>query len=414
MVHHDTTQLRRERLVTRPFVTLALAELAYFTADGVAVYTLPVYVTGPLGSDAAGAGLAFGAFAVVALVCRPFAGRLADTRGRRPVMVAGALLCALGMALTPLAGTLVAVVALRLLLGVAEACLFVAAVAALVDLAPPSRIGEAMSYNSLGLYLGLTAGPPLGELLVRSAGFVAAWSGAAVLAATSAVLVLGIGETRPAGAPAAGEAHLIHRPSIPVGLVFLASTVAMGAFLAFAALHADAVGLANASLPLLTYGAMVVAVRVAFARVPDRLPPLALGGAAVLTMAGGLTVLTTWASPAGTILGAAVMGLGIAFSTPALFAAIFARAGAGERGAASATASAFLDLGIGGGPILLGAVAQAFTIQAAFGAAAWVALLGAMWALVLRARENSPSRAGVAESPPPDQGFDARGGRIMR
>ena len=66
--------------------------------------------------------------------------------------------------------TLPAVVALRLVLGVAEAAFFVASIAALADLAPPSRIGEALSYNSLGLYLGLALGPPLGEVLVRTAG----------------------------------------------------------------------------------------------------------------------------------------------------------------------------------------------------------------------------------------------------
>ena len=54
-----------------------------------------------------------------------------------------------------------AVVALRLLLGVAEAAFMVAAFAAVADLAPASRMGEAISYNSLGLYLGLALGPPL-------------------------------------------------------------------------------------------------------------------------------------------------------------------------------------------------------------------------------------------------------------
>ncbi len=64
---------------TPAFVRLALADLAYFTAAGVAIYALPLYVTGPLGSDKAGAGLAFGAFAITALVLRPIAGRLSDT-----------------------------------------------------------------------------------------------------------------------------------------------------------------------------------------------------------------------------------------------------------------------------------------------------------------------------------------------
>ena len=50
-------------LLTPAFLMLAVADLAYFTAAGVAIFALPLYVTGPLGSDEAGAGLAFGAFA---------------------------------------------------------------------------------------------------------------------------------------------------------------------------------------------------------------------------------------------------------------------------------------------------------------------------------------------------------------
>ena len=82
------------RLFTPAFVLLGVADLAYFTAVGITIHGLPLYVTGPIGSDEAGAGLAFGAFGVTALLCRPFAGRLSDVRGRRPLMLFGALLCA--------------------------------------------------------------------------------------------------------------------------------------------------------------------------------------------------------------------------------------------------------------------------------------------------------------------------------
>src|SRR5690606_18746201 len=97
------------------------------------------------------------------------------------LLVGGALLGAVLMFLTAFAQTLPAIVVLRLGIGVAEAAFFVASFAALADLAPPSRMGEALSYNSLGLYLGLSIGPPLGELLVASSGYTAAWYGAAVL-----------------------------------------------------------------------------------------------------------------------------------------------------------------------------------------------------------------------------------------
>ena len=373
----------RERLLSLAFVRLAFADLAYFTAAGVAIFTLPAYVTGPVGSDSAGAGLAFGAFGVTALVLRPFAGRLSDTRGRRPLLLGGALLAAVAMLLTAHADALSTVVALRLALGVAEAAFFVASFAALVDLAPPSRLGEALSYNSLGLYLGLTLGPLLGDLLVRSLGYTAAWNGAAVLLVLAATIVQTMDETRGPRPVAEERAPLIHRRSIPPALGFLASVVAMGGFLAFASLHAETVGVTPASAPIALYGLVVVVCRIVFAKLPDRLPALPLGAAALVAIAAGLAVLALWPTPLGTLAGAALMALGVTFSTPAFFSAIFATASPSERGAASGTASVALDLGLGGGPILLGLVAGSAGIPVAFVVAAGVALTGALWSVAL-------------------------------
>ncbi|HEX6759315.1 MAG TPA: MFS transporter [Propionibacteriaceae bacterium] len=382
----------RERLVTPAFIRLAVADLAYFTSAGIAIYTLPLWVTGPIGSDKSGAGLAFGAFAVSALILRPVAGRLADTRGRRPLLVGGALLSALVSLGTAYADNLVLVVLLRLLFGVAEAAFFVASLAALADLAPPSRMSEAISYNSLGLYLGLAFGPPLGELLVRMAGFTAAWYGAAVLSLIAVVIAVGIEDVGSRSASTAGRAKLIHWKAIPPALGFFASVVAMGAFFAFGSLQADAVGLMPVSTPLFVYGLVVVAGRLLLARVLDRFPALLLGAVALAIIGGGLLIMALWSTPIGMALGAAVMGLGVTLSTPALFSAIFATAKPSERGAASGTASVFLDLGIAGGPILLGLAAQASGIPFAFGVAAALVLVGCGWILALSRTAQSVAR----------------------
>ena len=370
-------------LWTPAFVLLGLADLAYFTAIGVAILALPIYVTGPVGSDEAGAGLAFGAFGITALVCRPFAGRLSDQWGRRPLLVFGALVCAVGMALMPYAESLALVVGLRLLQGVAEAAFFVASFALLADLAPPSRTGEAFSYNSLGLYLGIAFGPPIGEVLIAWGGLERAWYGATALAVLAAVLVLGLREPEHAEDDGEGHGRLIHRPGIPASLGFFASLAAVSGFLAFAALHAERIGVSNPSLALLVYGLVVVVCRIAFARVPDRLPSLPLGAASLLAIAAGLVVIALWQQPAGLLVGVVVMGVGVSFSTPAFFAAIFATARPSERGAASGTASAFIDLGLGFGPILLGLVARSGGIPSAFAVGAAMALLGAGWTMLL-------------------------------
>jgi predicted MFS family arabinose efflux permease len=390
----------RDRLLTPAFIRLAVADLAYFTATGVAIYALPLWVTGPVGSDKAGAGLAFGAFAVSALILRPVAGRLADTRGRRPLLVGGALLSALGMLGTAYADTLVLVVLLRLLLGVAEAAFFVAALAALADLAPASRMSEAISYNSLGLYLGLAFGPPLGELLVMSAGFTAAWYGAAALSVVAAVVASGIKNVRSRSAPTAGHSRLIHWKAVPPALGFFASVVAMGVFFAFGALQAETVGLTPASAPLFVYGLVVVAGRLSLARVLDRFPALILGAVALAIIAGGLMIMALWTSAIGIVLGAAIFALGVTLSTPAFFSAIFATAKPGERGAASGTASVFLDLGIALGPMVLGLAAQAGGIPFAFGIAAAVVLAGCGWILTLsRIGRTTPGSVASADAP---------------
>lgn len=379
-------------LLTRPFVLLGLADLAYFAAVGVAVHTLPLYTTGPIGSDEAGAGLAFGAFGVTALICRPYAGRLSDNRGRIPLMLVGAVLAGVGMLLIPLVDSLAALVAIRLLQGVAEAAFFVASFALLADIAPPDRMGEAVSYNSLGLYLGIATGPPLGEALLSQWGYDVAWGGAALLCALAVALVVLIAEPE-RDRTVGGHGKLLHVPGIPASLGFFASLAAVGGFLAFASLHSSNLGMENTSLALLVYGLVVVVCRIAFARVPDRVPSLPLGAASLLCMTGGLAAIALWLSPIGLLAGVIVMAVGVTFSTPAFFSAIFATASPAERGAAAGTASVFIDLGLGFGPICLGLVARSGGIPAALLAAAGITLVGAVWVAWLAARRPAATTA---------------------
>jgi MFS family permease len=228
----------RERLFTPAFVALTIAELAYFTAEGLSIPVTPLFAAGPLGADALGVGLSVGAFAVSALLLRPWAGRMADTRGRRPLLIGGALLYAGVMAAHLLAPDLATLIALRLALGVAEAAFFVAAVAAVADLAPPGRTGEAVSFNSLALYLGIAIGPFIGEQLLHLGGFTAAWLGGAGLALAAALIAMRVPETLEAADQPPGRPMLIHRRAVGPGLGLLFGIGGMAGFLAFVALYA--------------------------------------------------------------------------------------------------------------------------------------------------------------------------------
>jgi MFS family permease len=384
----------KERLFTPAFIALTLSELAYFAAGGLVIGVTPFYVTGPLGSDEAGLGLTFGAFSVATLVLRPYAGRLADRRGRRPLLLLGASLAAVVLLLHTITDDLAVLIGLRLLLGVAEAFYFVAGYAALADLAPPSRTGEALSFNSLALYLGIAIGPLVGQALIDQGGFGAAWLGGFGLALVAVALAARVPETAPAMTDGAPSVPLIHRAALGPGLALLTGVVAMTGFFLLGGPRAERLGLEAWSVAFLVFGGVVVASRIAFARLPDRLPPVRVIAIALVLCALGSLLAAVATSIGALLLGAAVLAVGVALLTPAVFVAIFRMVPAAERGAAAGTATIFIDLGFGGGPLVLGVIAATAGAGAAFGVAAMIALAGAMGSLAA-ARSPRPAVSAV-------------------
>jgi MFS family permease len=381
-------------LFTLVFVLLALCELAYFTAAGLTIPLTPLFAEGPMGASELWVGITVGAFAVSTVALRPFAGRLSDRRGRRPLLIGGALLAAAAVAAHAVAPNLAVLIGLRLVLGVAEAFFFVAAFAALADIAPPGRAGEALSFNSLALYLGIALGPLLGEWLLDAGGFTLAWLGGAAVAAAAGALAIVIGETAPEREADAPPTPLFHPAALGPGLAIFAGTAAMGGFLAFVALHARDVGMDGAGPALLLFGLVVVVCRILFARLPDRVAPAPLIASALGLAAVGMGAASLLDSVLGLLLGATLLGIGMALLTPAVFAATLARVTPRERGSAMATVSIFIDLAFGAGPILVGFVAGIGSIPAGFAAVGAVAALAAV-AVALRFR---PVPAAVTES----------------
>ena len=381
------------RLFTSAFIALAAADLVYFTASGLLLGVTPFFVTGPLGSDKAGLGLAFGAFSVTTVIVRPLVGRMVDRLGRRRLMLAGVTMFAALIAAHLLVTDLWMLVVVRLFLGMAESLFFVAGFAALADLAPPGRTGEALSFASVALYLGIAIGPGVGQLLLDWRGFTAAWIGGTLLAVLAVAMVLIVPETGEPAPEDAPPARLIHRAAIRPGLALFTGVAGTAGFLALIGLHATEIGFPGWSVVPLIYGGIVVTCRIVFARVPDRLPPLKLATGSLALCTAGLLILGAVRNPAGMLAGTVVLALGVAFLTPAIFAAVFSSVPAHERGSAAGTTTIFIDLGFGGGPFLLGLIAARGGIPIAFVVAAAVTAAGGALLLPAISRQRQANLA---------------------
>lgn len=380
----------RPRLVTRAFVALSAATLVFFVAGAMVLPVASRFASGPLGADATGVGVALGAFSITALLVRPVVGWATDRFGRRPLLIGGSAMTVVALLLHVPADSLPAFIAARGLLGVGEAFFFVAALAAASDLAPDARRGEALSFLSLSLYLGLAIGPLLGEQVLAAADFTTVWLVAAGVTLLASALSWLVPETAPAqphaarlpteapSEPAAARSRgrLFHPSGIFPGLLILCGVWGMAGYLAFVPLHADELGMSGAGLPLALFAGVVVILRLLGARVPDRFGAVRISGSALAVSALGLAVMGVWLTPTGLLVGTLVFGVGVAFTFPALLSFAVARVPATERGSLVGTTSAFLDLAFGIAPAALGAIAEFAGYSGAFLVGAAVAFAG--------------------------------------
>jgi MFS family permease len=375
----------KSRLLTPTFLLVALATLAYFIADGVLVPTVPRYVKGPLGGGNVSVGFVVGAFSLSALLLRPWAGRLSDRRGRRRLMLTGAGLFALSVLGYLVAKSVPAMVFMRVLTGAGEALFFVGAASAISDLAPDERRGEALSFFSLALYAGIGVGPILGEAAIDGADFSPAWLVAAGIGIVAVLLGLPIPDTRPKGTTGEGARRLVHPAAVLPGTVLLTVLVGMSGFFAFVPLYVTELGLGGSRLVFVTFSVVVILIRSIGAKIPDRLGSGPSSRAALACSAAGLLIVGAWDHPAGLYAGTIVFGIGIALATPALMSLAIGSAPASERGWVIGTFTAFIDLGFGLGPVVLGVVAARLGYGGTFLTGAAIAAAGLVLLLARRA-----------------------------
>jgi MFS family permease len=340
-------------LVSSTFLLIVASTLALFTAVGAVIPVIPRYVDGPLGGGGLAVGFAVGAFFVATLLARPLAGRLGDERGRRLVIVGGAVVMAAAVAAFPLASNVAVLAALRFVQGAGEAAFYVGAATAVTDLVPPSRRGQAVSYFSGALYAGLALGPLVGEWALGDGHYGRVWALAAGLTVVAAALAVGLREA-PRPARDGSRARLVHPAALVPGSAFGLGTFGYAAFAAFMPLYAPSLGLAGSAPVFGLYAGITLAGRLFGARLPDKLGAPTTARAGLAAMAVGMAVLGVWHVPAGLWAGTAVFAAGNAFMFPAVLSLALDAAPDGERASVVGTVVAFFDLGQGAGALVLG------------------------------------------------------------
>lgn len=371
-------EVERSRRAT--LVGVFAATLTTFLAIGAVLPILPRYVHGPLGAGDVSVGVVIGAFSLTAIVARPWSGRLADRRGRRSILAAGALLMGLGGALLFVRAGVAGLIGARLVLGVGEAFVFTAGSAWAVDLAPPDRRAQVIGLFGLSVWGGLSAGPALGEGLDALAGYDAVWAFAALVPVAGALIAARLPPTPPLPGAADADHPLLAREALGPGVALALANAGYATMAGFVGLHLAQERGGHGALVFVVFALSIVATRLLLGRIPDRIgarrAAVLAGGAEAL----GLAIVALAPSWPVAAVGAIVMGWGFSLFYPGMALIVVERVGEERRGTALGSLTAFFDAGFGiGGPLAgamaaVGSYALAFWVAAALaGAAALVA-----------------------------------------
>lgn len=348
---------------------------------GSVLPVLPRYIHGPLDSGDVAVGIVIGAYAITGLLLRPVAGRFADTRGRKPTVLAGALLVALsGLLYLPSIGIAGLIVA-RLILGAGEGAVYTAGSAWIVDLAPEERRGRVLGLYGLAVWGGLSVGPLLGEVLLDAGGYDLVWIVAAALPVLGALIAL------TARDPFVPRAHAEPHPLIApeaVGPGFAVGLASFGyaAVATFIVLHLEARGVGHGATVFAAFAAMIVFTRLVFGDLPDRMGAAPVAIAATVGEALGLLLIAVAHSLPVALVGGVAMGAAFALLNPSLMLIALGRVSQQARGAAMGTYTAFFDAGVGLGAPIAGLVAALTNYEGAFIFAAAVCLASALLILI--------------------------------
>ncbi len=356
--------------------------LIAFLIIGLALPVLPLHVHQGLGLSAFVVGLVTGSQFAASLFSRVWAGRYADVRGPKRALVVG-LLTAVVSGLLYLASLIFVgrpsasvsiLVSGRALLGAAESFIITGAVSWGLALTSPKHAGRVIAWMGMAMFAALAFGAPLGTTLYATGGFIAVATAATVIPLITIALIAPLSPTAPkrGGQPAImAVAAAVWMPGFGSAL----STIGFGAMIGFSSLLCAQHGWKPVWLPFSAFAVCLVAARLLFSHLPDKLGGAKVALVCVFIEAAGLALI--WFAPILLICaaGAALTGFGYSLVYPGLGAEAVRRAPPQSRGLAVGAYTVFLDVALGFGSPGLGLIAERIGLGSVFLASA-IAVLG--------------------------------------
>jgi MFS family permease len=260
-----------KKILNRDFVFCFLAFFIFAAAIHALTPTIPIYLA-RLGSGEREIGVLVGIFGISSLISRFIVGACLRKCSEKSVMMAGALIFALGSFAFIFLHPFWPFFAVRVMQGIAFACLDTAALAFIVNVIPGLYRGQTLAYFMLAPNLALTVAPAFAMFLINRYNFVLFFLTVMVLALgafTLSCLLKGQKKDRAEERTDVSRNRFFEGRIVAPAAIGFMHTFTFGAIVAFFPLYAIQKGVSNPGLFFSAVAIMIIAGRIVGGRMLD-------------------------------------------------------------------------------------------------------------------------------------------------
>lgn len=351
---------QQRSIYTLQFGLVCLSSFLFSASFNMLIPELPAYLSKMGGAEYKG--LIIALFTLTAGISRPFSGKLTDTVGRIPVMAVGSLVCFLCGFLYPVLSTVAGFLWLRLFHGFSTGFKPTATSAYVADLVPANRWGEAMGVHGVCFSTGLAIGPAIGSAITESYSIHYLFYCSSIFALLSVLILVNMKETLSTKQSfqwkflRIGWKDIIEWRVFPAALIILLSYVSYGAILTVISDWGSHLGASNKGLFFMVFTIASLFIRFVAGKVSDchgRVLVLKVSLSLLLLSLIGIALAN---SSLALMLAAVLYGMATGMLSPSATAWTIDLSRPKHRGKAVATMYIFLEIGIGLGALLAGAI----------------------------------------------------------
>jgi MFS family permease len=356
-------------LWSKNFVRISIANLFMATGFYFLIPTLPVFIVDELGAGPGQVGYILGVYTLSALLIRPFAGYAADAWGRKWIYLISFLLFTVLLGFYVAAYSFAVLLLLRFIQGFTWGAATTSSSVLVVDIVPPSRRGEGIGIYGLSFTLAMAVGPMIALSILKHSSYNLMFASSALVAGLGFLIILGFrfpAYEKPAGYERFSLNRIIEPRTLPMALVQLVYGLTYGGLMTFITLYAKSHNIENAGVFFMVFAAGIAVSRIISGRVFDRRGPAMLMAVGLTAGASGFVLLGLTSEMSGFVAAAILAGVCMGVVMPSLQAMANNVVEPQRRGAANATFISAFDIGIGGGAMLLGLVAEMSSLEGMF------------------------------------------------